>query len=88
MLIGYARTATLDQKAGLEAQMGELQAAGCDRLFEEQVSSVDVAARQKLADALDFIREGTEGITVGPSTTLAALEGQLEQLVTKLPGKY
>ncbi len=58
MLIGYARTSTLDQKAGLDAQIEELRAAGCDKLFEEQVSSVDVAARHKLADALDFIREG------------------------------
>ncbi len=58
MLIGYARTSTLDQKAGLDAQIEELRAADCDKLFEEQVSSVDVAARHKLADALDFIREG------------------------------
>jgi DNA invertase Pin-like site-specific DNA recombinase len=35
-----------------------LKAAGCERLFVEQVSSVDVAAREQLAQALDFIREG------------------------------
>lgn len=58
MLIGYARTSTLDQKAGLEAQRRELEAANCDKLFVEQVSSVDVAARQSLAEALDFVREG------------------------------
>ncbi len=58
MLIGYARTSTLDQKAGLDAQKNELNAAGCRKVFEEQVSSVDVAARKKLADALDFAREG------------------------------
>lgn len=58
MIIGYARTSTHDQKAGLEAQERDLNVAGCDRLFIEQVSSVDVKARTKLAEALDFIREG------------------------------
>ena len=58
MLIGYARTSTLDQKAGIEAQVRDLQAAGCDKLFQEQVSSVDVASREQLALALEFIREG------------------------------
>ncbi|MBV2361712.1 recombinase family protein [Thalassococcus sp. CAU 1522] len=58
MLIGYARTSTLDQKAGLEVQLNELRTAGCEKVFEEQVSSVDVAARKKLTEAMDFVREG------------------------------
>lgn len=58
MRIGYARTSTLDQKAGLEAQQRDLAAAGCDRVYVEQVSSVDLVARVKLAEVLDFIREG------------------------------
>jgi len=58
MIVGYARTSTTDQKAGLEAQERDLKAAGCERLFVEQVSSVDVVAREQLAQALDFIREG------------------------------
>lgn len=58
MLVGYARTSTLDQKAGLEGQERELSGAGCERLFIEQVSSVDVRAREKLAEALSFVREG------------------------------
>lgn len=58
MLIGYGRTSTLDQKAGLEAQIRELEEIGCEKLFIEQVSSVDIAARERLAEALDFIREG------------------------------
>ena len=32
--------------------------AGCERLFIEQVSSVDVVARVKLTEVLDFVREG------------------------------
>jgi hypothetical protein len=31
MLIGYARTSTLDQTAGFEAQLGELAQAGARR---------------------------------------------------------
>ncbi len=58
MIIGYARTSTLDQVAGLEAQVRDLRAAGCEKLFVEQVSSVDVAAREKLAQAIDYVREG------------------------------
>jgi DNA invertase Pin-like site-specific DNA recombinase len=58
MLIGYARTSTLDQKASIEAQARDLTAAGCEKLFSEQVSSVDVTNREQLAQALDFIREG------------------------------
>lgn len=56
MLIGYARTSTLEQRAGLDAQKKELQAAGCERLHAEQVSSV--AARPKLERALDDLRPG------------------------------
>jgi DNA invertase Pin-like site-specific DNA recombinase len=56
MLIGYARTSTVDQVAGLEAQEVALAATGCQKLFSEQASSV--AQRDQLAAALDFVREG------------------------------
>lgn len=58
MLIGYARTSTLDQTAGLDAQQRDLAAAGCERVYVEQVSSVDVGERQELARALDNLRSG------------------------------
>jgi DNA invertase Pin-like site-specific DNA recombinase len=38
MLVGYARTSTEDQKAGLAAQERDLKAAGCEKVFAEQVS--------------------------------------------------
>lgn len=56
MLIGYARTSTLEQEAGLEAQVRELQAVGCEKIFREQVSSV--AKRDELERAIEFSREG------------------------------
>lgn len=58
MLIGYARTSTLDQSAGLEAQERNLGGAGCEKTFTEQVSSVDVKARKQLEAALGYVREG------------------------------
>src|SRR5689334_7144324 len=56
MLIGYARTSTAEQTAGLEAQSRDLTAAGVEELFSEQVSSV--AHRQQLDAALSFVRHG------------------------------
>ena len=56
LLIGYARTSSLAQVAGLEAQGRELLAAGCDKIFAEQVSSI--AQREQLEAALDYVREG------------------------------
>lgn len=56
MIVGYARTSTVDQHAGLEAQVRDLKAAGAEKVFSEQVSSV--AQRDKLVAALDFAREG------------------------------
>jgi DNA invertase Pin-like site-specific DNA recombinase len=56
MIIGYARTSTADQNAGLEAQQRDLAAAGAEKVFAEQVSSV--AKRDTLAACLAFLREG------------------------------
>ena len=61
MLIGYARTSTVDQEAGLEAQIRELEALGCDKIFKEKVSSVQT--RKKLEGALDYLREGDTLVT-------------------------
>ncbi|MBX5145387.1 recombinase family protein [Rhizobium lentis] len=57
VMIGYARTSTIDQKAGLEAQLRDLQAAGCTKIFKEQLSSV-ATERLELERALDYVREG------------------------------
>jgi DNA invertase Pin-like site-specific DNA recombinase len=56
MLIGYARTSTTDQHAGFEAQLAELKAYGCERMYQEQVSAV--ASRQELDRAIDMLRAG------------------------------
>src|SRR5262245_30105139 len=54
--IGYARTSTVEQIAGLEAQDWELREAGVEKVFSERVSSV--AKREQLEAALEFCRMG------------------------------
>ena len=56
MLIGFARTSTLEQEAGLAAQERDLKALGVERVFSEQTSSVGV--RPQLNAAIDFCRQG------------------------------
>ncbi len=56
VLIGYARTSTIEQEAGLEAQMRDLEALGCRKIFTEQVSSV--SRREQLEALLDYLRDG------------------------------
>ena len=56
LLVGYARTSTAEQAAGLEAQIRDLKAAGCTKIFQEQVSSI--AERAELERALEYVRGG------------------------------
>src|SRR4051812_33328442 len=64
MIVGYARTSTSDQKAGLEAQERDLRAAGATKFFSEQVSSV--APRAALKACLEFLREGDALVVTRP----------------------
>lgn len=83
MLVGYARTSTDDQRAGLTAQERDLKAAGCEKLFSEQVSSV--AQRDKLKAMLEFVREGDAVVVTKPdrlarsTAELLTIEGDLSR---------
>ncbi|APH70944.1 recombinase family protein [Aquibium oceanicum] len=57
-IVGYARTSTTEQVAGLAAQQRMLEAAGVTKLFLERVSSV--AARPELDRAIEYLREGDQ----------------------------
>lgn len=83
-IVGYARTSTLEQVAGFEAQLRDLKAAGCTKLFQEQVSSV--AKRQQLEAALDYLREG-DTLIVTKLDRLARNVAHLGQLVAMLKDK-
>ena len=86
MIVGYARTSTLDQKAGLEAQEEALTKAGCEKVFVEQVSSIDVKAREKLLEALDYIREG-DTLVVTKLDRLARSVAHLLEVTREIEGK-
>ena len=84
MLIGYGRTSTEDQQAGIEAQERDLSAAGCDKLFIEQVSSI--GKRQQLGAALDYVRDG-DTLIVTKLDRLARSVPDLLNMVARLEGK-
>src|SRR5579872_5517146 len=84
MLIGYARTSSVGQIAGLEAQERELLAVGCEKVFREQVSSV--AQRDHLEQALDYVRDG-DSFVVTKLDRLARSVGDLLAIVSRLEAK-
>jgi DNA invertase Pin-like site-specific DNA recombinase len=84
MQVGYARTSTVEQHAGLDAQVRDLTAAGCGKVFQERVSSV--AHRAQLAAALDYVREGDTLIVTKPDR-LARSTADLLAIVARLEAK-
>lgn len=84
MNIGYARTSTVDQKAGFAAQIKQLQAAGCKKIFCEQVSSV--AVRAELQAAIEFIRE-EDVFVITKIDRLARSVVELLEIIQKLADK-
>jgi DNA invertase Pin-like site-specific DNA recombinase len=83
MFVGYARTSTADQVAGLEAQERDLKAAGAEKVFNEKVSSV--AQRAALKGCLEFLREGDVLVVSKPdrlarsTAELLTIEGDLSR---------
>jgi DNA invertase Pin-like site-specific DNA recombinase len=55
---GYARTSTLDQQYGFEDQISTLKKIGCDKVFSEQVSATDMAARKEWASLINGLKAG------------------------------
>jgi DNA invertase Pin-like site-specific DNA recombinase len=84
MLIGYARTSTTEQRAGIEAQLRDLKAAGCSKVFQEQVSSI--GERAQLEAALDYVREG-DTLVVTKLDRLARSARGLNELVDTMERK-
>ena len=84
MLVGYGRTSTVDQQASIQAQERDLSAAGCDKLFIEQVSSI--GKRQQLDAALDYVRDG-DTLIVTKLDRLARSVPDLLTMVARLEGK-
>jgi DNA invertase Pin-like site-specific DNA recombinase len=81
MIVGYARTSTADQTAGLEAQERDLLAAGAERIFKDQASAL--GDRPQLDQALSFVREGDTLIVTKPDR-LARSTADLLRLIDEL----
>lgn len=56
MLIGYARTSTIDWKTGLEPQLIRLENQGCTKVFKDMASSI--GEREQLENAINLARSG------------------------------
>lgn len=84
MELGYARTSTLEQIAGFEAQKRDLLAAGCTKVFAEQVSSV--AERSQLEAAIDYLRDG-DALVVTKLDRLARSMRDLLDIVDRVKAK-
>ena len=83
MLVAYARTSTLEQLAGLEAQQRDLKEYGCEKIFTEQVSSV--AERDQLEAALSLLRSGDK-LVATRLDRLARSVQHLGQIIERVNG--
>lgn len=83
-IIGYARTSTTDQEAGLSAQLRDLRAVGATMIFQEMVSSV--AERKQLTAALDCLDAG-DTFVVTKLDRLARSIADLVSIVARLEQK-
>jgi len=85
MRIGYARTSTIEQDAGLEAQVRDLEASGCGRIYREKVSGTKID-RPQLQAALDHLRDGDTLVITKPDR-MARSTADLLAFVEKVKAK-
>ena len=90
MLIGYARTSTSDQEAGLEAQVRDLTECGAKKIFSEQVSSVahraELLKHHNCVLELDYLRDD-DTLVVTKLDRLARSVKDLLSIVESVQGK-
>jgi DNA invertase Pin-like site-specific DNA recombinase len=84
MIVGYARTSTTEQVAGLEAQERDLKAAGVERIYTEQTSSI--GDRPQLLTALEYLRDG-DTLIVTKLDRLARSVADLCKIVAAIEAK-
>ena len=82
--VGYARVSTTDQSTDLQVE--QLEAAGCTKIFSEQVSGTSTTDRTQLAAALDYAREG-DTLVVFRLDRLARSQADLHRLLSDLTAK-
>lgn len=75
MKIGYARVSSAGQS--LEAQIEQLEAAGCEKIYQEKESGSETSRRFELEKAIDQLRPGDE-----------LLVTRLDRLARSVPDLY
>lgn len=84
-VVGYARTSTVEQRAGYEAQIPELEKAGCTTIYQEQISAV-ARERPQLDAAIKFMRRGDVFIVTKLDRLVRSIV-HLMEIVAKLEEK-
>jgi DNA invertase Pin-like site-specific DNA recombinase len=85
MKVGYARTSTIEQVAGFEAQLRDLEAAGCSsEIFREQTSAVK--QRDELEKAIQFLRKD-DTLVVTKLDRLARSLPDLHKILDRIQAK-
>lgn len=85
MIVGYARTSTVEQAASLHDQIDTLEKSGCERIYSE-VASGTRSDRVEFLKAVDFVREGDELVFTRPDR-FARNTAELLQFVESLDKK-
>ena len=81
-LIGYVRVSTAEGRQVLDRQLDALNAAGCERMFEDHAFGA-TPGRQNLAPCLDYLRRGGVPVVLDLDR-LGRLAGELITLIDEL----
>ena len=81
-LVGYARVSTTEGRQVLDRQLDALNAAGCERVFEDHASGA-ASDRPNLTACLDYLRAG-DVLVVLDLDRLGRLAGELITLIDAL----
>ena len=81
-LVGYARVSTAEGRQILDRQVDALNAAGCERVFEDHASGA-TSERPNLTACLDYLRAG-DVLVVLDLDRLGHLAGELITLIDAL----
>ena len=81
-LVGYARVSTAEGRQVLDRQLDALNAAGCERVFEDHASGA-ASDRPNLTACLDYLRAG-DVLIVLDLDRLGRLAGELITLIDAL----
>jgi DNA invertase Pin-like site-specific DNA recombinase len=84
MDVGYARVSSSGQS--LDVQLAALHDAGCEKVFAEKQSGTSTGKREKLQEALEFVREG-DTLVVTRLDRLARSAADLHSIVSQLARK-